>query len=280
MKATNNLYSTGQIDAEEVINNYSTCMEIADFNLKKNPEDEYFIQAKEGIEQYLISSKAADCKTLVDIFSPQFEENKENTEWLKKTVSLLKSTGCGDSEFYISSTEVLFLLIPSAESAHKLANIHFTRGDYKKAVEFLIEGVTRGEDTEEKANMYYELAYIHYVHIKDFTKSRNYARQAIELRPNWGDPYILIGKLYIDNRQSISEKPFEQDAVFWAAVDKFIQAKTVDPEQSKRANELINQYSQHFPVQDDVFMWTFKDGQKYKVGGWINELTTVRSRKL
>jgi hypothetical protein len=62
-------------------------------------------------------------------------------------------------------------------------------------------------------------------------------------------------------------------------VDKFIQAKMVDPEQSKKANDLINQYSQYFPINEDVFMWTLEDGKKYTVGGWINEQTIVRSRK-
>ena len=279
MKASKNLYSSGQLDAAEVIDNYSSCMKIADINLHKNPGDENFSKAKTGIEQYLISSKAADCSTLDKIFSAQFQDNIDNTEWLTKTLKLLKSTGCSDSDLYTASAEALFVLVPSAVSAHKLANIHFTNGNYEKAVEYLNEGVDIGEGTEEKASMYYELAYIHYVHLKDYQKARNFARQAIDLRPNWGDTYILIGKLYIDDRESVSQKVFEQEAVFWAAVDKFIEAKKVDPEQSKRANELIHQYSQYFPIHDDVFMWTFQEGQKYKVGGWINEQTTVRSRK-
>ena len=57
-------------------------------------------------------------------------------------------------------------------------------------------------------------------------------------------------------------------------------AKKVDPEQAGKANELIKHYSQLFPINEDVFMWTLKDGNTYKVGGWINENTTVRSSKL
>jgi len=220
MKATKGLFSTGQLEAEDVIDNYSTCMEIADLNLEKKPGDENFTKAKIGIEQYLISSKAADCPTLVKIFSAQFQENQENSEWLLKTINLLKSTGCSDTELYTESSEALFILHPSAVSAHKLANTFFTKGSFEKAVEYLTKGVGLGEETEENASMYYELAYIHYVHIKDYQAARKYARMAIELRPNWGDPYILIGRIYIDDRQSVSEKEFEQNAVFWAAVDK------------------------------------------------------------
>ena len=67
--------------------------------------------------------------------------------------------------------------------------------------------------------------------------------------------------------------------IFWAAVDQFIKAKQLDPEQSQKANDLINQYSEYFPINEDVFMYTLKDGEDYKVGGWINETTKVRSRK-
>jgi len=280
MKATKELYSAGIVDAEEVINNFSTCMSIAQANLLKTPDDGDYLKATTGIEQYLISSKAADCSILVKIFSDQFQENIKNSEWLEKTLALLKSTGCIETELYTQSTEALFIITPTANSAHKLANMYFMDGNYKKAVDYLEKGVALGDDSEERASMYYELAYIHYTQFKDYVKSRDYALKASEIRPNWGDPYILIGKMYIDDRQSVSNEVFEQDAVFWAAVDKFILAKKVDPEQSSRVNELILQYSKYFPINETVFMWTLEDGKDYRVGGWINENTKVRSRKL
>jgi len=279
MKATKSMFSSGQIDAREVINNYSICNGIAEANLVKSPGDNNFKVAREGIEHYLISSGAADCSTLVDVFSVQFVNNKKNSEWLKKVSGLLKASGCSETEFYRMTIEAVFVIEPSAESAHEIANMYFTNGNYEKAVEYLAKGVEIGSNTEEKADMFYELAYIHYVRMKDYQHARMYARKASELRPNWGDPYILIGKMYIDDRKSVSGDNFEQSAVFWAAVDQFIKAKQMDPEQSQKANELIYQYSQYFPINEDVFMYTLKDGQEYKVGGWINEETTVRSRK-
>ncbi len=280
MKVTKSQFQGGLIEAREVINNYSSCMNIIDKNLEKTPDDANFQIAKNGTEQYLISSKAADCSTLVDIFSQQFPEKEKDSEWLTKVTDLLKSTGCSDNELYNKSTEALFVLEPSAESAHKIANLYFTKDDFEKAIFYLTKGVGLGDQSEETASMYYELAYLNFMQQKNYQKARDYAQKAIEIRPNWGDPYILIGKMYVDDRKSVSANPFEQEAVFWAAVDKFITAKKVDPEQSKKANDLITQYSQYFPINEDVFMWTLKDGMMYNVGGWINEQTTVRSRKL
>ncbi len=280
MKVTKSLYQGGLIEATELINNYSICMNIININLAKTPDDENFNKAKNGTEQYLISSKAADCSTLVEIFTKQFQEKEGDSEWLIKVTDLLKSTGCNDTELYNKSTEALFALEPSAESAHKIANLFFTKNDFDKAILYLSQGVEMGDELEEKASMYYELAYIYFMQLKDYQEARKYAQKAIEIRPNWGEPYILIGKMYVDDRKSVSSQSFEQEAVFWAAVDKFIIAKKVDPEQSQKANDLIKQYSQYFPINEDVFMWTLKDGQTYKVGGWINEQSTVRSRKL
>jgi hypothetical protein len=89
----------------------------------------------------------------------------------------------------------------------------------------------------------------------------------------------LIGQLYIAAREDVFDNDFDQTTVFWAAIDKFAQAKNVDPEVADKANDLIRQYSKYFPNNELVFFHTLKEGDSYKVGGWINETTTVRSRK-
>jgi len=43
---------------------------------------------------------------------------------------------------------------------------------------------------------------------------------------------------------------------------------------------LIKQYVKHFPNNEIVFFHTLKEGDKYTVGGWINERTTIRTNKL
>jgi tetratricopeptide (TPR) repeat protein len=115
---------------------------------------------------------------------------------------------------------------------------------------------------------------------KDYKKARTLARKALEVRPNWGNPYILIGQAYVASRETAFSDPFDRSTVFWAAVDQFIKAKNKDPEAKSKANGLINQYSKYFPNNEVVFFHTLKEGDSYKVGGWINENTTVRSSKL
>ena len=113
----------------------------------------------------------------------------------------------------------------------------------------------------------------------DFQLARNHARKAIELTSDWGEPYILIGNLYASSSKMCGENEFEKSTIFWAAVDKFEQAKAIDSEVNGEATELIRKYSQYFPNAEDAFFYGFEDGQPYTIGCWINENTKVRTRK-
>ena len=90
---------------------------------------------------------------------------------------------------------------------------------------------------------------------------------------------MLIGRLYVQYNRSISEVEFEQNTAYWAAVDKFIQAKRVDPTVTEEADKLIYTYSAYFPTLENAFFHDLSEGQEYVVPGWINERTRVRLRK-
>lgn len=111
-----------------------------------------------------------------------------------------------------------------------------------------------------------------------FAQARSNALRAIEARPDWGAPYILIGNAYALSANSIGSKEFEKKTAYWAAVDKFMKAKSVDPSVTDQANEQIRIFSAHFPAVDEIFFQGMAVGDTYEVGGWINERTTIRSR--
>jgi hypothetical protein len=97
------------------------------------------------------------------------------------------------------------------------------------------------------------------------------------LNPAWGDPYILIGDAYARSKNCF-ENEFEKTTIYWAAVDKFMKAKTVDPETEEKANERIDTYPKYFPDVETIFFYSLQEGDSYTVGCWINETTKVRSR--
>ena len=110
--------------------------------------------------------------------------------------------------------------------------------------------------------------------------ARSQALNAIEKMPSWGAPYILIGNLYASSSNVCGDNEFEKTTVFWAAVDKFQQAISVDPEVNGEGTELVQKYSRYFPNVEDAFFNGLEEGQNYNVGCWINENTTVRTRRI
>ncbi|MEA1875827.1 MAG: tetratricopeptide repeat protein, partial [Bacteroidota bacterium] len=106
----------------------------------------------------------------------------------------------------------------------------------------------------------------------------NYARKAIEIRPDWGEPYLLIGRIYIDARSSAFPDKFDQTTVIWAAIDQFTKAKAVDPKVRDKTEGLIKSYSVLLPPAETLFYYALKKGDDYLVKSWLNEKTTVKAR--
>jgi tetratricopeptide (TPR) repeat protein len=150
--------------------------------------------------------------------------------------------------------------------------------DVTKALKFLNEAVELSDDNKQKADYLYQIGMIHLSNER-FVQARSFALRAIEARPEWGMPYMLIGQAYALSANSIGSTEVEKKSAYWAAVDKFMKAKSVDPSIADAANEAIRTYSAHFPPINEVFFENLEEGQTYEVGGWINERTTVRARK-
>jgi hypothetical protein len=82
-----------------------------------------------------------------------------------------------------------------------------------------------------------------------------------------------------------SSRPYANDAkgailnktVYWAAVDKFVKAKQVDPTVEATANEYISSYSKYYPTKEERFDLPNEfSGSSFYVGGWIGENTSIR----
>lgn len=278
MQVSRHLYTEGILNPEDVLIDFEICMSIIDDNLLRDPSGKNFKLAKEGVEKHFTKSGAANCDALISVYIKQFDRNKTNSEWLAKISRHLKTSGCTDSEFYMDLYLARFAMSPEGGDAHNLAQRYIKAANYKDAESFLIMSLDLGVEDNEKAQVFYELAYLEFTHFKDYKKARDYARKAIEIRPNWGAPYLLIGKVYIEARTSAFSDNFDQLTVFWVAIDQFAKAKNVDPLVNDKALLLINTYSRHLPKTETLFYYALKKGDAYLVKAWINEKTTVRAR--
>ena len=97
------------------------------------------------------------------------------------------------------------------------------------------------------------------------------------MRSGWGDPYLLIGRMYASSGPLCGPgRGWDSQIVIWPAMDMWNKAKSIDPNAAEEANKFLNQYRQYLPTVEDAFLRSVKEGQNYKVPCWIQRTTKVR----
>jgi tetratricopeptide (TPR) repeat protein len=266
---------------EQYIADYMTSAAIYEAQIKggeaSGSDVENVVAYKQAIDNQFATSGAADCETLQSMYAPKIEENKENMEYLKEVLTLLRRLRCNEIDAYIAASRYVHVNEPTAASAAGLARQAIKDDNYTLAIQYLEEAANLDEDPMAKADDYYAISQLLYSQ-NNFSRSRQYALRALEFNPNYGKAYILIGQMYASSARSI----FPNDgvlakAVYNVAIDKFERAKQVDPESATEANGLIATYRQHLPTTEEIFMHPdLEKGKAFTVGGWINERTTIR----
>ncbi len=278
MHITVSLYKENILTGEDVVNNYAMLSQIIEGKLSENPDDKTTQAVRDDISAMFTNSGAATCESLISLFSPKFEENKNNPDNLKKYIFWLKNTGCEDADLYLKSMIALNKIEPKSALAYDIAKIYKKRGNFDAAIGYLKKAIQLEEDNTLKSKFYLEIADITFRIKNNLPEAKKYCELAIQTDPKSGLPHILLGRIYA-NAKNYGDDELAHQAVFWAAVDQFNIAKRKDPSLAGMANEFINSFSKHFPPNETVFFYGFKEGDTYELKGWINEKTKVRIRK-
>ena len=278
MQATVKMYKNKKIDPGDVVTNFSLCSSQIVNLINKEKDTTKVVKLKKvqsNIETLFIKSGAADCNVLSDYYTPKFEADPTNAELLKTITKFLGMNKCTDLDLFMKASEALYPIEPSAEAAYNIALLSLKSSKYSKAIEYYKKAISKSEDNEQKAKYNYELAKVYYVQ-KQYANARASAIKASSLKSAWGDPTILIAKIYASSASSCGTDKFEKNAVYWLAVDKLKKAKSIDPSVSAEVNKMIANYKLHFPGKEDAFFKGINEGDTYTVGCWINEKTKAR----
>lgn len=268
---------------EQYIQDYLKAAKILDTQLKNaqaagnQKEITAVTTYKSNIDNGFANSGAADCETLQNMYGAKIEENKDNLAYLKDAIALLKRARCQDIEAYFAASGYVYKSEPSAEAAIGLGKQAVKKKDYDTAIKYFEEAANLETDQAAKADDYYMIALLAFEQ-NSYSKARQYCQKAIEANPNYGAPYLLIGKMYAATAKSVyPDDGVLARAVYYAAIDKFEKAKQVDPSIAEEANTLISAYRAHLPSTEEVFMHPeLEKGKTITIGGWIGERTTVR----
>ena len=278
MQTSKALFKLEALPKETVVINYEKCNAILKTVIENNP-DEKTLESANKVQAYIEDifgkSGAADCDALISIYTPQFEANSSDIEYIKTMLRKLRSAKCDGSELYEKATEKLYDLEPSAEAAFNMAHRYLKLNDFEKAKGYYKQAMDQETDQELLSTYYYEYGLFIYAKENALSEARIYAKRALGINPNYCEANLLIGDIYVAASRNFEGTDLEKSAVFWLAVDYFNKARhgedcTIDA--SKKAST----YKKYFPNKEEAFMEGLKEGASYKVGGWINETTKVR----
>jgi tetratricopeptide (TPR) repeat protein len=269
-----------KLDKGTLVDIYDQISEIIDYNIKDNMGNPKALSSWENVKGNIELSfePYATCEDLIPIFTKKFEETPEDVELLKKITGMLDKKDCTDSDLFFETSVKLNELEPSPTASLMIAKMLFKKDKYDDAIPYL-EDASKIEDEDEKANAFLLLANV-YRHQNNFPKARNYALKTLDLRPEDGNAYLLIGDMYATSAGECGDNDLTKKVAYWAAVDKYIMVKTVDPDMADIANNRIQIYSKQFPSKETIFFYDLTEGDTYTVDGcWINETTKVRALK-
>ena len=237
---------------------------------------EHATSQKAYVDRLYAASGAADCGQMDQMYATVVAESANDIEKLGSIMKLYRRLGCTESDVYFAAAEHAHKLQPTSESAAGCAQMCIKKGDLNGALEYYKQALSMVTNDEDKADYLYRVANV-YVLLKNYQQGAAYAQQSLDVNPEDGRCYLLIGICYASAK--IYDDPILARSVFWVACDMFRKAKTVDPSCATDANKLIATYSQYFPSKEDVFFHKeLNDGQPFRVGGWIGKTTTCRSK--
>lgn len=219
-----------------------------------------------------------DCDYYVNKFYPEFQEASTDCDVIRNVYSSLKWGGCSEASEQFKN--VIAAGNKNCVEAGQLQQAYakLRDADYRDAISLFEKAAAEEKDRSKKAQIYMIIGQVYYVHLKNYQRARQYALQAADYKPGWGEPYILIGRMYASSGPLCGPgRGWDSQIVVWPAVDMWNKAKRVDPSSAAEANKWINRYSQYMPSREDVFLRNLQVGAPFRVGCWIQEDTTIRT---
>lgn len=277
IQLASDLYKTGSINAEAVMNAYTLLAETMDKNTKPD-----IASAQKTVEQVFMDCGVASCENLVDLYTPRYQATPEDKGLLSSMIKMLATSECMDSDLFLNAVEGLNKIEPSKESSYWLYKLYSSRGKNNEAADALSAaiGMIDPADPASRAELgeyNLELATFYFKKCGKAASAVNLAKKVPEFNPSLtGKAYLLIGTIW--GAQRCGGNEVGSRAHFWVAVDYLVKAKNADPSLAEDADRLAGQYRSYFPKKVDAFMYDVIDGSSYSVScGGMSEVTTVRT---
>jgi tetratricopeptide (TPR) repeat protein len=260
---------------DQVLERYDMVMGILDAKIKvassqgKQDMVTRYRGWKDEVDKILITMVKVDCEFVRKNLGPKFKANPADIALAKKIFVFMLQDKCTDDPLWLDAAEAVAKVEDDYGLEKNLAIRYVAMESYGKADEHFKKALILAPNNSDKADI---LIYQGSIEAKRGSKvtAREIFRQALAADGNKREAYEKIGDLYY---QSTECKKFENQAddrlMFLAAYDMY---------QRAGENKKMSMAKDQFPSKEEIFLVNYTVGQSIKVGCWINETTTIRTR--
>ena len=275
-------YTAKTINAEELEETYEKIINVAEHNAanneKKGPKYQSVLDGIAPLYEKVIAAEEAkafaaadkeerdavrDCASAKSYYGTKYQADPNDEVTMQKYYRSLRRFRCTSDPDFLNITIKLNERSPSSAKLKYIASSYQAQGNYTEAENYYNQAMSMETDNRKKADIKMKLAYLYTYKVKNTSKGASYAREAADLRPDWGDPWILIGNIYAGKASSCGG--FDGRACIWAAMDMWGKAKRVDPASSNKAQESINRFYSSMPDKKTSFGMGLSAGSSYTV---------------
>lgn len=259
---------------DEILQRYDKVSAVIDAKIKKaqseaKPVDK-LKKTKDDVDAILITMVKVDCDFVRKNLAPKFKQNPTDLVLAKKIFGFMLQGKCTDDPLWLEAGEAIHTSEKDFGLAKNLGVRYLSVDNFEKAEFYFSEALTLATTGADKADV---LILQGGIATRKERKSdaRELYRQAIAADPSNKTGYERIGDLYYQSFNDCSKKENQADdrAVYLLAYDYY--AKAGDSQKMGMAKA-------SFPSKEDIFLVNYAAGQSIRVGCWIGESTTVRTR--
>jgi tetratricopeptide (TPR) repeat protein len=225
----------------------------------------------------------ADPEERIGFLESRLDANPEDISIIVELASLYENLGMRAKA--IEFAERVYEMEKTFPNVRRLADYAKADGQTQRAIRFLQEGLELTDNVDVRKNVTLEIAEL-YQNEGNLRTARQFARQAINLDRNWGQPYIRMSRIYAAAiSQCTSGRQIDRDdrTVYWLVLDYLDRAASVDPSTAATAARERRTYEPVMPSAEDKFFRGWETGDEFTIGAnvnecyaWIDETTRVR----
>lgn len=269
-----NLYKTDKIERDEYLAEYDRLEPYVNSHFNERHEDD-----KKTFSALLVSSGAADCEAIEQLYKERIENNPNDTALIKSVANMLARGQC-NNEFASKVMTRRFELEPNANTALSLAGYYLNMEDYNGALKYLRFAYEHDDIESPRDQVLLMLAGAE-LQAKNFRAAADLARRGIENNnTGGGSMYIVLAQATVDGAACTG---FDKQTAYWLGSDilaRGLRDERTNHSQHDRINRMLSSYRANFPSKEECFFRGLTEGSSYTVKcGWVAGTTTVRTHR-